>query len=163
MRQMYWIASREYRIGTISRHLGKDPAKIHFGVQSSTAEFKGVAGATIIGSSTHANQMTGSLGNGVITASTVGGDTIKTGGGGDTINLHSHSSADSIQLTMHFGSLVVTSQDAAQAGYWGIPPSGAGAGIPIASTSADQSVISGFNAGVDFLQFALADWGGAKF
>ena len=121
--------------------------------------YSGTTGDTITGSTTAANSLGGSLGNDVITSSKVGGDTIFTNGGADTINLNVHSVSDTIQLTIDtFGSrtsTVTDNNDLVQAGFWGVPPSGPGGGVvPAASTSADQSVVTNFNPAVDVLQFA---------
>jgi hypothetical protein len=122
--------------------------------------YSGTTGDIITGSATAANSLGGSLGNDVITASKVGGDHIFTNGGADTIILNVHAVGDTIQLTSNTGSSVTDYNDLDQAGFWGVPPSGVGGGIvPAASTSADQSVVTNFNAAVDILQFATAAWG----
>jgi hypothetical protein len=138
--------------------------------------FTGTTGDLITGSATSANTLIGSLGNDVITASKVGGDTIITDGGADTIYLNGHIVSDTIQFSGYqfvvteygdyytsFGT-IVNSSDQIQAGFWGVPPSGTGSGIvPTASTSADQSVITSFTPGTasnaDVLQFPIGAWG----
>jgi hypothetical protein len=120
--------------------------------------YSGTIGDTITGSTTAANSLGGSLGNDVITASNIGGDTIFTNGGADTIALNVHGVSDTIQLTNN--TLVTDENDLVQAGFWGVPPSGAGGGIvPAASTSTDQSMVTNFNSAVDVLQFAPYAWG----
>jgi hypothetical protein len=137
-------------------------ASLSGGLGISTTNFNGTVGDVITGSATHANSLGGSLGNDVITASNVGGDTVITGGGADTINLNSHTIGDTVKLG---GSLIVNAGDLTNAGFWGVPPSGAGGGVvPAASTSADQSVVTHFTPGgsvADILQFALEDWSGS--
>ena len=132
------------------------------GLSVTDTNFNGTTGDTITGSTTAANSLGGSLGNDVITASKVGGDTIVTNGGADTINLYVHSAIDTIQLTGNtIGTPSVTdNNDLIQAGFWGVPPSGAGGGIvPASSTSADQSVVTNFSPAVDVLGFATYAWG----
>jgi len=136
----------------------------------------GTTGDIITGSTVHANTLVGSLGNDVITASEVGGDTINTAGGADTIYLNGHTVSDTIQFNGYqlvlseFGDFYSTSQtivnsnDQIQPGFWGVPPSGVGGGIvPAASTSVDQSVITNFTPGsssnADILQFSVGAWG----
>jgi hypothetical protein len=131
---------------------------------SASLYYSGITGDIITGSTTAANTLGGSLGNDVITASKVGGDTIFTNGGADMIILNPQAVSDTIQLTSNtFGSStnsVTDTNDLVQAGFWGVPPSGAGGGIvPAASTSADQSVVTNFNPAVDLLQFATYAWG----
>jgi hypothetical protein len=129
------------------------------GLHLTDTNYSGTTGDTIIGSTTAANSLGGSLGNDVITASMVGGDTITTNGGADTITLNVHGVSDTIQLTSN-STLVTDYNDLIQAGFWGVPPSGAGGGIvPAASTSTDQSMVTNFNSAVDVLQFAPYAWG----
>ena len=130
--------------------------------------YSGTTGDTITGSTTAANSLGGSLGNDVITSSNIGGDTIFTNGGADTVNLNVHSVSDTIQLTIDtFGSrtsTVADNNDLVQAGFWSVPPSGPGGGVvPAASTSADQSVVTNFNPALDVLQFAPYAWGSNAF
>jgi hypothetical protein len=131
------------------------------------ANFNGVIGDQITGSATHPNQLGGSLGNDVITASNVGGDQIVTGGGGDTINLNVHSVSDTVELAgVNPNGSITSNNDLAQPGFWGVPPSGPGASLePQDSTSADQTLINNFTpgsgAGADILQFSVGAWGSA--
>ena len=131
--------------------------------------YSGATGDVITGSTTAANSLGGSLGNDVITASVVGGDTITTNGGADTIILNAHAVGDTISFNGYnptgfaIGSSIVNFDDQTQAGFWGVAASGAGGGIvPNASTSADQSIINNFNAGsgvgADILQFPTGAW-----
>jgi len=133
----------------------------------------GTTGQTIVGSSAQPNTLIGSPGNDTITASLVGGDFITTDGGSDTIKLNNHAVGDKIAfngfslvtLGAHFpvhytpNAAMVDGNDQPQPGYWGVLPSTTSAGAPSASTSADQTIISGFNPGLganaDVLQFTL--------
>jgi hypothetical protein len=121
----------------------------------------GTTGDIITGSTTNFNKLFGSLGNDTITASKVGGDYIITDGGADTINLNVHTVGDTVELAGYVNGDTagsISSGDSVQPGFWGAPPSG----VPAASTSADQSVVTNFTAGsgagTDTLQISVRAW-----